>query len=78
MANQELLKRYLLEEIVTQKSDIAEDESLIHSGLLDSMAIMKLIAFLEETYTISITDEDMIMENFDSIQTMMNLVNKQK
>jgi acyl carrier protein len=45
----------------------SDEESLINSGILGSLAVFRLVSFLEETFSVTIADEDIVAENFDSI-----------
>ncbi|HSK41338.1 MAG TPA: acyl carrier protein [Arenibaculum sp.] len=48
--------------------------SLIGSGVIDSLAVLDLIGFLEERFGISFEPDDLTGENFDSIATIARLV----
>jgi len=52
----------------------SDDESLTAAGILSSLAIFRTVAFLEETFSVTIADEDIVMENFDSIDKITLLV----
>jgi acyl carrier protein len=41
--------------------------SLLGSGIIDSTGILELIGFLETTYGLKFKDNELIGENFDSI-----------
>ena len=56
------------------RSDIADDEDLIDSGVIDSLGIFQLVAFLEETFGIAIGDEEITPENFGSVAAIERLV----
>jgi D-alanine--poly(phosphoribitol) ligase subunit 2 len=48
--------------------DVASAETdLIEAGLLDSLALVELLAQLEESFDVSISTDDMELENFRSI-----------
>lgn len=51
-------------------AEIADNQSLLDSGVMDSTGVLELIAFLEKTYGVSIADEEIIPENLDSIDNM--------
>ena len=53
------------EDITLQSGD-----DLLGSGLIDSMGIMRLIAFLEKTYSLKIPPEDMVIEHFMTVDTI--------
>lgn len=50
------------------------DQSLIAGGLIDSLAVLDIVAFLEERFAIRFEPEDLTGENFDSITAMARLV----
>ncbi len=47
---------------------LADSDSFLDSGIIDSTGILELIAFLEGTYGIRVEDEDAIPDNLDSIE----------
>lgn len=46
---------------------LKDDSSFLNGGFLDSTGIMHLVAYLEETYSVTIEDEELVPENLDSI-----------
>ncbi len=50
------------------------DQSLIAGGLIDSLAVLDIVAFLEERFAIQFDPEDLTGENFDNIGAMAALV----
>ena len=50
------------------------DTSFLESGIIDSTGILELIAFLEETYGLEVEDEDVVPENFDSLQNVVRFL----
>lgn len=54
--------------------DLCETDDLVEADVMDSLGIMKLILFLEENFSIKISDEDLTLENFRSVQTIYSLV----
>lgn len=41
--------------------------SLLDAGILDSTGVMELVAFLQNEYSIDVRDEDVIVDNLDSV-----------
>ena len=56
------------------KETIGTDEPLLDSGVLDSASILELVSFLEDRYGISIEDEELVPEHFETIDTVVKLV----
>ena len=55
---------------------LATDASLLENGIIDSTGVLELISFLEETYEITIEDDEMIPDNLDSIDNINRFLNK--
>lgn len=61
------------------KQSLSIDEDLITAGIVDSMGILKLVAFIEKKFSIKLTDDDIIPDNFRNLNSLEQLVkNKQK
>ena len=56
------------------RSDIADDDDLIDSGVIDSLGIFQLVAFLEETFGVTIGDQEITPENFGSVSAIERMV----
>jgi len=50
---------------------------LLEEGILDSLGLQQLITFLEEKYSIIVDDEDLLPENFTTVNAIAALVSKQ-
>jgi len=55
-------------------ASVADGDSLISAGVLDSMAIFRLVSFLEETFGVAVDDEEIAAENFRSIDAIQDFV----
>jgi len=51
-----------------------DDDSLTTNGVIDSLAIFRLVSFLEDTFGVRIADEEIVNENFRSINEIDRLV----
>ena len=71
----EKIRSYLLSHSATAGiAELTDDESLLEAGVLDSMSMVDLIAFIEKTYGIAVDEDDMVPENFDTIDAMASYV----
>jgi acyl carrier protein len=52
----------------------APDLPLVQSGLIDSTGILEIVAFLESTFGVQTADEDLAVDNFGSIATIVRFV----
>ena len=51
-----------------------ERESLVESGIIDSLGIMKLVDFIEKEFSVKIGDQDLVPENFDTLDDITRLL----
>jgi acyl carrier protein len=55
---------------------IADSDLLLEQGIIDSFGIMTLLSFLEEKFSVHIEGDDLTPENFSSIMTISELVDR--
>jgi acyl carrier protein len=74
------IERFVVDEIMLGDSNtkIDPNESLISSGVLDSLALLRLIAFLEEQMGVTVDDSEVIPENFETINEIKSFIEKKK
>jgi acyl carrier protein len=58
--------------------DFVSEKKLIDDGLLDSFDIVSIISELNDEYNISIRVPELKPENFNSVEAILNLVEKLK
>jgi len=75
----ENIEKILLTEIAVglDKKTLDPNEDLLEQGIIDSLGLMKLIDFIEKTFSIKISDEDIVPDNFQSLNSMVKLVEHQ-
>jgi len=62
------VKEYILRNFVFEEDgDLANDQSLLKSGVIDSTGILELIAFAEGEFQVHFEDSELVADNFDSI-----------
>ena len=54
--------------------DFKDDQSLIESGVLDSLSILKLISFMDEQYSIMPNEDELKPEIFESINLIVSFI----
>ncbi len=50
------------------------DEDLLEQRIIDSLGLLKLVTFLEKSHGIQVNDEDIVPENFQSLNSMAKFV----
>lgn len=59
---------------VADPASLADDDSLLDQGIIDSTGVLEVIYFLEETFGIKVEDSEMLPDNLDSIEKITNFV----
>lgn len=73
-----VLKDYIREELMNGSSnDLDESENLLAAGIIDSLGILRLVSFVEEKFGIEVPDEDVTIDNFQSVKSMSDYVASQ-
>ena len=63
---------------VTDPDALDERASLLEHGVIDSTGVLEVIAFIEETFGISVEDGEMLPENLDSIERIAAFVARKR
>ncbi len=50
------------------------NESLLETGIIDSMVMVGLTAFIEEKYGFRVDEDDMVPENFETLEAIANYI----
>jgi acyl carrier protein len=59
---------------LARKRELGPQESLFASGILDSLGVLELVAALEEEFGITIGDDDLVPDNFQSVDRLAAFV----
>ena len=70
------VREFLKNELGKDVTGVGPDDSLLESGMIDSVAVMQLVAFLETTYGIRVAEDDLMPENFDTLGAIAIFVNQ--
>jgi acyl carrier protein len=75
--HQTRIRSFILENFpVAKKRSTGNNEPLLESGIVDSLGILDVVAFLERTFSIKIEDDELVPENFGSIEYLASFVEK--
>jgi len=80
IAIKETIKKYIIDNFLfgNETEEIGEDTSFMEKGIIDSTGILELIEFIEETYEVSVGDEELIPENLDSLNNLSRFILSKK
>lgn len=58
---------YIGQELLSGRVEVGAEDPLLTSGLLDSLAVIQVVAFLRDAFGAVIPPEDVTLENFESV-----------
>ncbi len=72
MSLENTIEKFIKQEIMLGggPEKIDPSESLIDTGILDSLGLLRLIAFVEEAFGVEIEDEEVLPANFQSVEAI--------
>ena len=78
MSVSEDVRRFILSDLnhPGSEAELTESYPLIEKRVLDSLGIFKMVSFLERRYGIEISDQELVEENFGSIERIAALVDR--
>jgi acyl carrier protein len=74
----ELIKNELMDFLCRQffvdQDDIILDESLVDTGIIDSMGLIEIASYIQKTYGFKVTEEQMNRDNFGSVIKIVDFI----
>ena len=58
------------------KEEILKTENLLADEIIDSVGMIELISCLEKVYSITFSEDDLTIANFEEIEKIVNLIQK--
>jgi acyl carrier protein len=72
------IRTFLIEDVLYDRDlkDLSIEEKLLDKGLMDSLSILKTVTFCEEQFGITIPDQDVLPDHFESVKAIAALVDR--
>ena len=76
----EAIKEFILAEFLPGEdpNELGDETPLISGGILDSIATMKVVLFIEERFNVVFEAHEVDRENFDTIASIVRLVSAKR
>lgn len=70
------VRTYIAENILFSKNGYPypDEASFLENGIIDSMNVLELVVFVEDHFGITVDDQDVVPENFDSVARLSSYV----
>ena len=62
------IRSFLVDNFLFGRSDALRDDESLLGGVIDSTGTLELVVFLQDRFGLTVEDEDVVPENFDSIK----------
>lgn len=76
MVSKKSIKTYIVEEFMPNShiEDLPDELDLLVNGILDSLAVLKMVAYIENKYDIALEPEELDPEIFNSVNAIQALI----
>ena len=57
---------------------VKDDDSLLTTGIIDSIKMVELLTFIENNYKITVDDDELSPENFETISSIIGFLEQKR
>ena len=68
------IRGFLGKELGRDLGNVSDADSMLEAGILDSLGVLELVGFIERQYAVKVTEDEMMPENFDTIDAIVAFV----
>ena len=72
------VRQFLTTRLQRNVEGVGDSDSLLEAGIIDSMAVLELVGHIEQQYSLTVSDDDMMPENFDTIDAIAAFVGSRR
>jgi len=75
----ESIRAFIVKKFPASRKKVLDDDlPLIQSGIIDSLGVLDVVSFLEQTFSVKIEDEELTPDNFSSIGCLTAFIKKKR
>lgn len=78
MTHRDAIRAFIEKRFLRGASSIKDDDSLYEGNVIDSLGMLELIGFVEKTFEVSVGPSDVTIDNFDSVNRIVQLIERKK
>ncbi len=71
---QEKIKKFIAETSYTSPDQLENSTLIFEQGIMDSMGFISIIEFIEDNFSVTTADNELIESNFESIQAISDFI----
>ncbi len=73
------IKGFLVEHFPSaRKHPLGDDDHLLANGILDSLGVLDLVGYLEQEFGITVADDDLVPEHFETLRRLTSFVQERQ
>jgi acyl carrier protein len=72
----EIIKKFIIDNFMEGHGRLDSDQPLFESGIIDSMGFIILLNFIEKKIGVTIKMSEISIENFDSIDKIVKIIDR--
>ena len=74
------IREYVTGELLYDRDlgTLGDHDSLLGPGKLDSVAVLRLVSWIEEEFGVRVLDEEVVPENLESVHKLAELVRRKQ
>ncbi len=65
---------YIVSNILFDNGDVEDNASLMGEGILDSTGVLEMVLFVEESFGVTVPEDEVVPEHFDSVNALAAFV----
>jgi len=72
------LREFIFENFLVglRKNELDGADSFLEKGIIDSTGVLELVSFVEDNFKIEVNDEELVPDNFDSVNKLGEYVRR--
>ena len=72
------VRQFLTSQLHRKVDGVGDNDSLLEAGIIDSMAVLEIVGHIEQQYGVTVSDDDMMPENFDTIEAIAAFIDSRR
>ena len=70
-----IIREFIIDNFkIENEKGLLDEMSFLEEGIIDSIGVLELVAFLESTFQFRVEDEELIPDNLDSVEKLIDFV----
>lgn len=71
----ERIRNFILEKFaLARKRGLTNRAQLLDTGILDSLGVLDVVAFIEKEFSVQVSDDELVPENFQTVEALVAFV----